>query len=159
MGAITYFRILEITGSPEIVGFYGFLQYIEKIEPSNSLFWMVLNFENGRRHLFRVPPMYSQCFRATKPSLKVFQIMPENLTKIINSALGQSNVLKFWGFINLTLNKYLRQFSRFKKHSNGGFNGSILSIYWRKTTKTDNFRTSGNFEKSKIGDRTHLEYC
>ena len=62
MGAITYFRILELTGSPEIVGFVVFLQYIEKIEPLNPPFECFLNLENCRKYLFRVRLMNPQMF-------------------------------------------------------------------------------------------------
>ena len=67
--------------------------------------------------------------------------------------------LKHWEYMGVTLNRCLRPFSKFKTIQKSEFDGSIFSIYWTKTIKTDNFRTSGKFENSKIGDRTHLEYC
>ena len=159
MGAITYFRILEFTGSPEIVGFCGFSSIYWKIEPLNPPFECFLNLENCRKYLFRVRLMNPQnlsTFDWPRAEFIILVKFSGIIWKTFNDGLV---ALKHWEYMGGTLNSCLRPFSKFKTIQKSGFDGSIFSIYWRKTIKTVNFRTSGNFENSKISDRTHLEYC
>ena len=67
-----------------------FLQYIEEIEPLNPFF----EFRKWSHASILGTINVSQRLRAIHSSWTVLEIMPQNLTKIIDSALGQSNVLQ-----------------------------------------------------------------